>query len=235
MNIKRMVKLWRVPPPETNQREHEHMEECQECRDTWPRFYSYHIDPNDVSPTGLSLQQISGKWCYMTEQQRQTCMKHIDQYDGEWISKYTKNRVSTGYQLFCKEQTNDGDFTTTSQSNSCKWRKLSEEQKQQYRERSKQLSRERKNRLRELSPFKKRQYKRAKKVHRSKRRPTKKCNPFVLYLKDVWTDEKRKTNPQTYRDTMKTAGETWKTMTECDKQPYMDKCELKVDNTPNME
>lgn len=223
-------RAYEVPYPNVTDREAEHLDMCQVCRETWPLFYyQQHHEMR------RSFEEVSAAWMEMPETERRRKNKVLIKAENQWIRQLIKTRPPNGYQIFLKEQyrvqetLQQSSFRDRNQHIAHLWKSLSPEITASYTRKAMALKEERSRFIACLPAFKRRRYESAKKKEKDNKkakRPPKPRNTFMLYLTDRWAKARTKGTSLKYRDVMQLAANDWKTIvTEAEKQKYQAKFE----------
>jgi hypothetical protein len=203
-------------------REKEHLTACEVCGDAWPIYFDREMVNGE-----RSAAEVCREWCSLPETARHTRFR-VDRVmeDRELVSMVSR-RSLTGYQVFLRaimqEIGRAETFVAKVRIAAARWNGMGRTEKDGYREQSDGIRRSREARTRSLT---KRQWKRLQVLRherRNRRRlryPNRRCNPFMLYLHDRWSDEKRKVGGMRYRPLMYQVAREWAALHPTTKRVY---------------
>ena len=202
-------------------RERDHLQICSTCKHTWDIYRTKNL------LTGETADKIASSWCSMTEAARLKYSKSAQTKDNVLLRRYARRRNPSGYQLYLSESMTRSTLPTFAEKvkeSATGWKSLGTELQTMYRQQSIAKREERCREIRSLPVYMRQRLRILKReLARSRRRntPKRKCNPFMLYLRDRWNDEKRRGVGTKYRELMNTVSIEWRTLDSSMRSVYM--------------
>lgn len=199
------------------------MKQCSTCTRAWPLYLDKSLEE------GCSMEEACRRWCMMAESSRHVQYTENVSAETKVLSKLVTRRSLSAYQLFLRSHMktiNSKSFVEKVKLSASAWNALSEEQKDVYREEGVQIQAERQAQVRGLSPRRRRILRKLRRELREKRRAKsihKRCNSFMLYLRDRWNDEKRREDGLRYRPLMYEVSREWAVLHPSIKRLYRER------------
>jgi murein DD-endopeptidase MepM/ murein hydrolase activator NlpD len=191
-----------VPNLDTSEREMEHMSQCSSCCETWEFFYR-----ENERRAKLSWEVLCAKWINIPEKKRELLKRSLAKDEKKWFVLLRKSIHANTFNTFSQSLHISDPASIKSKIAAAKWRSMTDDEKQPFREQTLQLRNERKANLKNMSPCLKRIYKLYRKPKKQKQHVS---NAFFLYLKQLWVE--LEPLGKTYQQTVEFATNSWKTL-----------------------